>query len=82
MHNAFQHKQHVIKDGKVRHQCLICWESFGIVSKIMKLEAWLQHVNGHFAKGGFRMCKGSDGIQQRKSVCGDLFCGKLHAGVQ
>ncbi|KAF1841333.1 uncharacterized protein K460DRAFT_419414 [Cucurbitaria berberidis CBS 394.84] len=90
MHFRFSFKQHVASTARERgsygkhvvyRQCTICWERLGVVSKRMAKDEWLTHMSEHFTTGGFEMCRNRDGEQQRKLICGDQWCEKIHAGV-
>jgi hypothetical protein len=82
MHRIFMYKQHVVVDRLVYSQCTICWDRLGVISGFLSAREWFEHVNQHLSTGGFEMCKGQNGEQQRKTKCGNISCAKLHAGIQ
>jgi hypothetical protein len=82
MHWCFFHKQHIVSQGAEKRQCTICWDGFGVASKVMNHEEWLAHVEDHLKTGGLQLCRGKDGKQQYKSECGVAKCKKIHGDVQ
>ena len=84
MHPAFWFKQHVIAGGQQWQRCTICFELQGVVTDLMTVPQWNHHINQHFLRDGYEMCRDGKGIMQRRSQCGKApyYCEKIHAGVQ
>jgi len=76
------HKQHLIVNGKVCYQCTICWDVFGVVSKVMTGREWVVHVSEHLTTGRLQFCKNGDGDQQGLEACGKPKCKKIHNGCK
>ena len=85
---VFSYAQHVPVDTTNRapsgrlvvyRQCINCWAVEGVVSRKLRKEEWLAHMNEHFTSGGYEMCRNKDGKQQRKRKCEDQTCKKIHS---
>jgi hypothetical protein len=46
--------------------------------QIMMYETWLEHVSRHLERDGYQICKGADGIMQRRKDSSIRNCKRIH----